>query len=396
MSNEVNPMAFFQEPSVADLRLLACPGAEELTALIDRHLVEWAKSAGLEKDSFIIPCECPRFQSGDAKGLVKESVRGDDIFIVVDPGNYSVTYNLFGYENHLSPDDHFANLKRLIQAVAGKAHRVSVIMPSLYGGRQHRRVVRESLDCAVALQELQTMGVKNIITFDAHDPRVQNAVPLLSFDNAMPTYQVLKSLLKKNPEISFDKEQFIVVSPDEGAMSRNMYFSSVLGCNLGMFYKRRDYTRVVNGRNPIVAHEYLGDSVEGKTVFIADDIIASGESMLEVAGNLKKRGAGRIIANATFPLFTSGLAKFDQAVADGTLDYVVGTNLTYRLPELLTLDFSGVTFMDSSGIAVVIHALRQMAQLGGRLQLQSIAEQPMKVLRAAGIEKIVEIKEAVR
>ena len=336
MSNEINPMAFFQEPSVADLRLLACPGAEELTDLIDRHLVEWAKSAGVEKDSFIIPCECPRFQSGDAKGLVKESVRGDDIFIVVDPGNYSVTYNLFGYENHLSPDDHFANLKRLIQAVAGKAHRVSVIMPSLYGGRQHRRVVRESLDCAVALQELQTMGVKNIITFDAHDPRVQNAVPLLSFDNAMPTYQVLKSLLKKNPEISFDKEQFIVVSPDEGAMSRNMYFSSVLGCNLGMFYKRRDYTRVVNGRNPIVAHEYLGDSVE---VFIADDIIASGESMLEVAGNLKKRGAGRIIANATFPLFTSGLAKFDQAVADGTLDYVVGTNLTYRLPELLTRDW---------------------------------------------------------
>ena len=340
MSNEINPMAFFQEPSVADLRLLACPGAEELTDLIDRHLVEWAKSAGVEKDSFIIPCECPRFQSGDAKGLVKESVRGDDIFIVVDPGNYSVTYNLFGYENHLSPDDHFANLKRLIQAVAGKAHRVSVIMPSLYGGRQHRRVVRESLDCAVALQELQTMGVKNIITFDdARRPRVQNAVPLLSFDNAMPTYQVLKSLLKKNPEISFDKEKFIVVSPDEGAMSRNMYFSSVLGCNLGMFYKRRDYTRVVNGRNPIVAHEYLGDSVEGKTVFIADDIIASGESMLEVAGNLKKRGAGRIIANATFPLFTSGLAKFDQAVADGTLDYVVGTNLTYRLPELLTRDW---------------------------------------------------------
>ena len=264
MSNEINPMAFFQEPSVADLRLLACPGAEELTALIDKHLVEWAKSAGVEKESFIIPCECPRFQSGDAKGLVKESVRGDDIFIVIDPGNYSVTYNLFGYENHLSPDDHFANLKRLIQAVAGKAHRVSVIMPSLYGGRQHRRVVRESLDCAVALQELQTMGVRNIITFDAHDPRVQNAVPLLSFDNAMPTYQVLKSLLKKNPEISFDKEEFIVVSPDEGAMSRNMYFSSVLGCNLGMFYKRRDYTRVVNGRNPIVAHEYLGDPEEAR------------------------------------------------------------------------------------------------------------------------------------
>ena len=335
MSNEINPMAFFQEPSVADLRLLACPGAEELTELIDRHLVEWAKSAGVEKDSFIIPCECPRFQSGDAKGLVRESVRGDDIFIVIDPGNYSVTYNLFGYENHLSPDDHFANLKRLIQAVAGKAHRVSVIMPSLYGGRQHRRVVRESLDCAVALQELQTMGVRNIITFDAHDPRVQNAVPLLSFDNAMPTYQVLKSLLKKNPEISFDKEKFIVVSPDEGAMNRNMYFSSVLGCNLGMFYKRRDYTRVVNGRNPIVAHEYLGDSVEGKDVFVADDIIASGDSILDLAYNLKRRKAKRVFAGATFAFFTSGLEAFDKAYAEGVIDHVFATNLTYTPQEVL-------------------------------------------------------------
>ena len=334
----INPKDCFLQTKVADLRLICCPGAEELTNLIDNHLVRWANEAGIDKETFIIPAECPRFQSGDAKGLVKESVRGDDIYIVVDPGNYSVTYNLFGYENHLSPDDHFANLKRLIQAVAGKAHRVSVIMPSLYGGRQHRRVVRESLDCAVALQELQAMGVKNIITFDAHDPRLMNAVPLMSFDNAMPTYQVLKNLLK-NPDISFDKEKFIVVSPDEGAMNRNMYFSSVLGCNLGMFYKRRDYTRVVNGRNPIVAHEYLGDSVEGKTVFIADDIIASGESMLEVASNLKARGAKRIIADATFPLFTSGLDKFDKAVEEGTLDYVVGTNLTYRKPELLNRDW---------------------------------------------------------
>ena len=298
----INPKDCFLQTKVADLRLICCPGAEELTNLIDNHLVRWANEAGIDKETFIIPAECPRFQSGDAKGLVKESVRGDDIYIVVDPGNYSVTYNLFGYENHLSPDDHFANLKRLIQAVAGKAHRVSVIMPSLYGGRQHRRVVRESLDCAVALQELQAMGVKN-------------------------------------PDISFDKEKFIVVSPDEGAMNRNMYFSSVLGCNLGMFYKRRDYTRVVNGRNPIVAHEYLGDSVEGKTVFIADDIIASGESMLEVASNLKARGAKRIIADATFPLFTSGLDKFDKAVEEGTLDYVVGTNLTYRKPELLNRDW---------------------------------------------------------
>ena len=336
----MGPRDFFRkEAAIADLALLACPGAEELCNLVDGHLVRWAREVGMNVDTFIIPSDCPRFQSGDAKGLVKASTRGDDIYIFVDPGNYSVTYNLFGYENHLSPDDHFQNLIRLIQAVSGRAHRISVIMPSLYGGRQHRRVVRESLDCAVALQELQTMGVRNIITFDAHDPRVQNAVPLLSFDNAMPTYQVLKSLLKKNPEISFDKEKFIVVSPDEGAIDRNIFYSSVLGIDMGLFYKRRDYTRVVNGRNPIVAHEYLGDSVEGKTVFIADDIIASGESMLEVAGNLKERGAARIIANATFPLFTSGLKKFDQAVADGKLDYVVGTNLTYRQPELLTRDW---------------------------------------------------------
>ena len=336
----MGPRDFFRkEAAIADLALLACPGAEELCNLVDGHLVRWAREVGMNVDTFIIPSDCPRFQSGDAKGLVKASTRGDDIYIFVDPGNYSVTYNLFGYENHLSPDDHFQNLIRLIQAVSGRAHRISVIMPSLYGGRQHRRVSRESLDCAYALQQLRTMGVKNIITFDAHDPRVMNAVPLMSFDNVMPTYQVLKCLLHHVPDVNFSKEHFLVVSPDEGAMNRNMYYSSVLGCNLGMFYKRRDYTRVVNGRNPIVAHEYLGDSVEGKTVFVADDIIASGESMLEVATNLKERGAKRIIANATFPLFTSGLEKFDKAVADGILDYVTGTNLTYRMPELLTRDW---------------------------------------------------------
>lgn len=335
-SNRVTPSEFFNpNTQVAELALIACPGAEEFANLIDKHLRCWAKEVGIEKDTFLIECACPRFQSGDAKGLVKNSVRGDDIFLIVDPGNYSLTYNLFGMENHMSPDDHFANLKRLIQAVAGRAHRMTVIMPSLYGGRQHRRVSRESLDCAIALQELQRMGVQNIITFDAHDPRVVNAVPLLSFDNVMPTYQVLKTLLRKMPELSFDKNDFMVISPDEGAINRNMYFSSVLGCNLGMFYKRRDYTRVVNGRNPIVAHEYLGESVEGKTVFIADDIIASGESMLEVARELKKRGAKHIIANTTFPLFTSGLEKFDEAVKDGVLTAVLGTNLTYRKPELL-------------------------------------------------------------
>ena len=334
--NVLSPADFFSpDTQEAALSLIACPGAEALTEQVDQHLIAWAKEAGIKKDTFIVQCDCPRFQSGDAKGLVKDSVRGHDVFLIVDPGNYSLTYNLFGNVNHMSPDDHFANLKRLIQAVAGRAHRVSVIMPSLYGGRQHRRISRESLDCAVALQELQQMGISNIITFDAHDPRVVNAVPLMSFDNVMPTYQVLKTLLKRMPEVNFHKDHFMVVSPDEGAMSRNMYFSSVLGCNLGMFYKRRDYSRVVNGRNPIVAHEYLGDSVEGKTVFIADDIIASGESMLEVASELKKRGAKNIICNATFPLFTSGLAKFDAAVEAGTLTAVLGTNLTYRQPELL-------------------------------------------------------------
>ena len=335
MSIEISPKSFFEQPSVADMRLIACPGAEELTGLIDKHLTRWAREAGIDKETFIIPCDCPRFQSGDAKGLVKESVRGDDIFIVVDPGNYSVTYKLFNYENHMSPDDHFANLKRLIQAVAGKAHRVSVIMPSLYGGRQHRRVSRESLDCAFALQQLRDVGVKNIITFDAHDPRVMNAVPTMSFDNVMPTYQVLKCLLHHVPDVSFHKDNFMIVSPDEGAMNRNMYYSSVLGCNLGMFYKRRDYSRIVNGRNPIVAHEYLGESVQGKDVFIADDIIASGESMLDIAYELKMRGARNIFTCCTFPLFTAGLDKFDKAYNDGIIKAVLGTNLTYRKPELL-------------------------------------------------------------
>ena len=341
MSNKfISPSNFFSlEKQEAPLSLIACPGAEELARQIDSHLQRWAHEAGIEQGTYLVACDCPRFQSGDAKGLVKNSVRGHDVFLIVDPGNYALTYNLFGNVNHMSPDDHFANLKRLIQAVAGRAHRISVIMPSLYGGRQHRRISRESLDCAVALQELQNMGVSNIITFDAHDPRVVNAVPLMSFDNAMPTYQVLKTLLKRIPGLSFHRDHFMVISPDEGAMSRNMYFSSVLGCNLGMFYKRRDYSRVVNGRNPIVAHEYLGESVEGKTVFIADDIIASGESMLEVARELKQRGAKNIICNATFPLFTSGLEKFDEAVSEGILTAVLGTNLTYRKPELLERDW---------------------------------------------------------
>lgn len=321
---------------VSELALIAAPGAEELTEKINYHLLRWAKEAGFEQETFIIESECPRFSSGDGKGMIKSSVRGDDIYLVIDVGNYSCKYNLFGNQNFMSPDDHFQNLKRLIQAVGGKAHRLNVIMPMLYGSRQHRRNYRESLDCAVALQELQAMGVENIITFDAHDPRMQNAVPLMGFDNVMPTYQVMKTLLKAVPDLNLDRNHFMVISPDEGALNRNMYYASVLGVNLGMFYKRRDYSRVVNGRNPIVAHEYLGESVENKDVFVADDIISSGESMLDIAYALKKQGAKRIFANATYAIFTNGLDSFDKAYADGMITGVFGSNLTYRTPELLS------------------------------------------------------------
>ena len=334
MSIEISPKSFFQQPSVADMRLIACPGAEELTGLIDKHLVRWAKDAGIDKETFIISCDCPRFQSGDAKGLVKESVRGDDIFIVVDPGNYSVTYKLFNYENHMSPDDHFANLKRLIQAVAGKAHRVSVIMPSLYGGRQHRRVVRESLDCAVALQELQTMGVRNIITFDAHDPKIQNAIPLSGFDNVRPTYQMIKALVKAFPEVSFSSDELMVVSPDEGAMGRCMFYSSLLGLDLGMFYKRRNFSVIIDGMNPIEAHEYLGRDLKGKDVIVVDDMISSGGSMLDVCEQLKEKGARRIFVFATFGLFCNGLEKFDEAYEKGIFTKIFTTNLVYAKDEL--------------------------------------------------------------
>ncbi|MEG0910172.1 MAG: ribose-phosphate pyrophosphokinase [Ruthenibacterium sp.] len=328
---------FKYEERVADLGLIAVPGAEELAEKINAHLLRWARESGADKGvpTFIIDSECPRFSSGDGKGLIKSTVRGDDLYLLVDVGNYSVKYKMFGHENCLSPDDHFQNLKRIIQASSGKAHRISLIMPILYGSRQHRRSYRESLDCAVALQELQAMGVSNIVTFDAHDPRMQNAVPLMGFDNVMPTYQVIKALLNAEPDIRFDRDHFMVISPDEGAMSRNMYYASVLGVNLGMFYKRRDYAKIVNGRNPIVAHEYLGESVDGKDLFITDDIISSGESMLDIAYALKKQNAGRIFANATYAIFTNGLEEFDKAYADGVIAGVFGTNLTYRTPELL-------------------------------------------------------------
>ncbi len=324
-----NPFA-----SVAPLGIIAMEGAKALGERINNYLVTWAKQSGQDVDSFLIPCSCPRFQSGDAKAMIQSTVRGYDLFIVCDTGNYNCTYKLFGNENHMSPDDHYQDLKRIIQAAGGKAHRINVIMPILYGGRQHKRSYRESLDCACMLQELQSMGVENILTFDAHDPRVQNAVPLMGFDNIIPSYQVLKTLFKAIPDLKCDPKEMMIVSPDEGALSRNMYYASVLGIDMGMFYKRRDYSTIVDGRNPIVAHEYLGDDVEGKDIFIADDIISSGESMLDLAYELKARKARRIFAYATYSIFTNGIDAFDKAYADGIIDGVLGTNLTYLREDL--------------------------------------------------------------
>ena len=327
---------FSTEISAAPIGIIAMNSVTELGAKINDYLVDWSKRAGNDQDSFLIDVECPRFSSGDGKGLIKSTVRGKDLFIIIDVGNYNVKYDYFGMKNAMSPDDHFQDLKRIIQAASGKAHRINVIMPILYGGRQHRRNYRESLDCACALQELAAMGVSNIVTVDAHDPRVQNAVPLMGFDNVMPTYQVLKAMLHDVKDLNLSKDNFMIVSPDEGALNRNMYYASVLGVEMGMFYKRRDFSTIVNGRNPIVAHEYLGNPVEGKDIFVSDDIISSGESMLDLAYALKEKKAGRIFAYATYAIFTNGLDKFDKAYNDGIIDGVFGTNLTYRTPELLS------------------------------------------------------------
>jgi len=332
--NQSSKIIFEENSRVAPLGIIAMESAKELGEKINKYLLKWAKEGGTEYDTFLVDAACPRFSSGDAKGIIKESVRGKDLFIIVDVCNYNCKYTMFGRENSMSPDDHYQDLKRMIQAASGKAHRINVIMPSLYGGRQHKRSYRESLDCAVALQELESMGVSNIVSFDAHDPRVHNAVPLMGFDNLMPTYQVLKTMFKTIEDFRPVKDKFMIISPDEGAINRNMYYASVLGVDLGMFYKRRDYSKIVNGRNPIVAHEYLGNSVEGKDVFIADDIISSGESMLDIAYELKKRKANRIFAYATYAIFTNGLETFDKAVAEGMVDGVFGTNLTYIMPEL--------------------------------------------------------------
>lgn len=335
MTAKASEVLFNSQTSVAPLGIIALEGAAELGKMIDRYLVSWAQKGGYDIDTLLIKNQCPRFASGDGKGLIESTVRGRDIFIVVDVGNYSCTYQMFGRENYMSPDDHYQDLKRIIQAISGKAHRINVIMPILYGGRQHKRSYRESLDCACALQELQSMGVSNIVTFDAHDPRVHNAIPLMGFDNVIPSYQVLKALLKNVKDLVINKDEFMVVSPDEGALNRNMYYASVLGVDMGMFYKRRDYSKIVDGRNPIVAHEYLGNSMEGKDVFVADDIISSGESVLDIAYALKAKKARRFFAYGTYGLFTNGFEKFDKAYEDGYISGVFGTNLTYRSPELL-------------------------------------------------------------
>lgn len=335
MTVKASEVLFNSQTSVAPLGLIALESAHELGDMIDKYLVSWAKKGGYDIDTLLIKNQCPRFASGDGKGLIESTVRGKDIFILVDVGNYSCKYKMFGRENSMSPDDHYQDLKRIIQAISGKAHRINVIMPILYGGRQHKRSYRESLDCAVALQELQSMGVSNIVTFDAHDPRVHNAIPLMGFDNVIPSYQLLKALFKNVDDLVINKDEFMVVSPDEGALNRNMFYASVLGVDMGMFYKRRDYSRIVDGRNPIVAHEYLGNSMEGKDVFLADDIISSGESVLDIAYALKAKKARRFFAYCTYGLFTNGLEKFDKAYEEGYISGVFGTNLTYRSPELL-------------------------------------------------------------
>lgn len=335
---------------VGPLGIIAMPGCEALCDKIDKYLVKWRANQasehqqniafyGYQRDTYKVNVSLPRFGSGEAKGVVNESVRGFDLYIITDVFNYSCTYNMYGMEVPMSPDDHYADLKRVISAISGKAKRITILMPMLYEGRQHKRSSRESLDCALALQELVNLGVDNIMTFDAHDKRVQNAIPNGSFENIMPTYQMIKSLVNSVEDLHVDKDHLMVISPDEGALHRCIYFATQLGVNLGMFYKRRDYTRVVNGRNPIVEHQYMGDSVEGKDIIIVDDMISSGESMLEVCSKLKGLKAGRIFVCTTFGLFCNGLEVFDEAYKNGTFYRVFTTNGVYQTPELLSRDW---------------------------------------------------------
>lgn len=386
-----NNYVFNDSLPVAPLKIAALESIKPFAQKVNDHIVRFRRNdteelirrkadlhyRGYDVDSYLLDCTCSRFGSGEAKAVINESVRGADIFIMVDVTNYSMTYKVSGNINHMSPDDHYQDLKRIIGATAATAHRVNVMMPFLYEGRQHKRTKRESLDCAMALQELVAMGVSNIITFDAHDPRVQNAIPLNGFDNFMPTYQFVKALFKHDQSLIIDKDHLMIISPDEGAMSRAVYLANNMGVDMGMFYKRRDYSRVVNGRNPIVAHEFLGSSVEGKTVLIIDDMISSGESMLDTARELKERKADKVIVCCTFGLFTNGLEKFDQFYEKGYIDYVITTNLNYRPQELFNRPWYIEADM-SKYLAAIINSFNHDVSIGRTL---SPTEKIQKLIR---------------
>ena len=372
MSNNIE--ALEKTLPTAPMKLVAMESCKDLGQKVNDYLVSFRKDtineitysplyANYKSNSYLVDCSCPRFGSGEAKGILKETIRGTDLFIMTDVCNYSLTYSVNGHLNHMSPDDHYQDLKRIISAATGKAHRINVIMPFLYESRQHKRTKRESLDCALALEELTAMGVENIITFDAHDPRVQNAIPLSGFDSFDPPYQFMKALFKAVPDLIVDKEHLMIISPDEGAMHRAVYFSNVLGVDMGMFYKRRDYSTIVNGKNPIVAHEFLGDDVTGKDVIIVDDMISSGESMLDVAKKLKERGAGRVFVCTTFGLFTEGFDKFDDYYEKGYINKVITTNLTY-LPSVVNEKPYFVTADMSKFLALIIDSLNHDVTIG--------------------------------
>lgn len=362
---------------IAPLKIAALDSCKDLGQKVNDYIVQFRQQtlkesldsplfSSYQLDNYLVKCNCPRFGSGEAKGLISESIRGKDLFIMVDVCNYSLTYKVNGHLNHMSPDDHYQDLKRIISAANGKAHRLNVIMPFLYESRQHKRTKRESLDCALTLQELIDMGVDNILTFDAHDPRVQNSIPLHGFDNFNPPYQFMKALLRAEPELIVDKEHLMIVSPDEGAMHRAVYFSNVLGVNMGMFYKRRDYSTIINGKNPIVAHEFLGDDIHGKDIIIIDDMISSGESMLDVARQIKERGASRVFVCTTFGLFTEGFDIFDDYYNNGYIDRVITTNLTYLPPVAYEKPYFVVADM-SKFIALIIDALNHDISIGAVL-----------------------------
>ena len=380
---------------VGSLGIIALDGCTEMGNKVNDYIVKWRHEDGhahkddvvfhgYERDNYLIEANTPRFGSGEAKGIIKESVRGMDLYLMVDVCNYSLTYSLSGKTNHMSPDDHFQNLKRMIAAIGGKGRRINVIMPFLYESRQHKRSGRESLDCALALQELVRMGVDNIITFDAHDPRVQNAIPLSGFETVRPTYQFVKGLLRTYKDLQIDSDHMMVISPDEGATARAVYLANVLNLDMGMFYKRRDYTQIVNGRNPIVAHEFLGSSVEGKDVIILDDMISSGDSILDVAKQLKQRKAKRIFAAATFGLFTNGLAKFDQAYEEGIIDGILTTNLIYQTPELLERPYY-INCDMSKYIALMIDTLNHDGSISSILSPNERIQNIVKKYKNGGI-----------